>query len=257
MIWLPNTREMQRRPVKWHTPNADCGCCAPGCTDYEPCGSATCATPGSVGSESGDECTTCDNQIIYDPFSGSQTLNPPPGWSQPGTGLMPCQANPHWRLSGGAADEYGTGSGILRSFARPALAGLCIEVKVKIVSMSTGGVGGVGGITLGLGRLFFARPFNGDYAIHSCITEYGCIGVGSTFTSGVGGVTRADGDTIGFIIRDEGAGDGVCSVCYKINGTTVRVEEGVQFCFPCTMQVGLLTTAGAIKKFDDFEVRTS
>lgn len=216
------------------------------------CGGATgtpaCATVGSVGSESGDECTACATSRITDDFSSSLDADWSAAIACPGGGL----GGPlGLRTSGG---EAVTDSEIYakRPFTRPALSGFCVHVKATLTDLPSLGSQG---IFLAYGRAFFARPSIGDYGRQSCITFEGCIDGTSTFANF--GPTPADGDVIEMIFRDQGGADGICSICYIVNGTTVRVEEDVQTCFDSTMYAGLMTAGISTCKWDDFEVLTS
>lgn len=214
----------------------------------EETGTPQCAFVGSVGSESGDECTDCATVRISDDFSG--TLDP--AWIEPTSG---CADNgigsPGFVTSGGVV-TVAAAARMIRPFARPALAGFCIQVSATLTDLPGGGVHG---IMLGYGRAFFARVDSGDYGRHTCISVDGCIQFGSNFANF--GPTPADGDVISMILRDQGGADGICSICYLINGTVVRVEEGVQTCFASTIYAGLMTGATTLSSFDDFEVKTS
>lgn len=159
----------------------------------------------------------------------------------------------------------GAGAGILRPFARPALSGFCVEVKVTIVTKATGG--GTYGIVIAGGPYFFGRPAFSNYGRQSCTDVdgtggkfHGCISTGSAF-SVVGGTT-ADGDVMSMIIRDAGGGDNgdgsvTCTICYRINGTSLLVTDGVTLCFPDPMYAGILDNASSTPVYDDFEVRTN
>jgi hypothetical protein len=222
------------------------GCWWPCCS--EETGTPQCAYVGSVGSESGDECTDCATVRISDDFSG--TLDA--AWIEPTSG---CADNgigsPGFVTSSGVV-TVASAARMVRPFSRPALSGFCIQVSATLTDLPGGGVHG---IMLGYGRAFFARVDSGDYGRHTCLTVDGCIEFGSNFANF--GPTPADGDVISMIFRDEGGADGICSICYLINGTVVRVEEGVQTCFASTIYAGLMTGATTLSSFDDFEVKTS
>lgn len=237
-----------RRP--WRDPPGFFRSCEPCCPpECEPACTPACGTTGSVGSESGSECTDCANLIINDTFSGALDA----AWTTAGVICAGNGIHPTFgaHTTGGVL-SMGSGAVIVRPFDRPALAGFCVQVKVTLVSLGTGG--GVSGITLGYGRQLFLRSV-GDYGVQSCIDSRGCVVIGSTFSTIA--VTPTIGDVLEIIIRDEGGADGICSVCYQINGTTVRVEEGAQFCFECEMWAGLGGTRAGQVSFDDFQVLTS
>jgi hypothetical protein len=200
-----------------------------------------------VGSESGSECTDCAKSIFVDDFSGPLSSS---GW-QPSAGG--CVANGMHPLYGahtsGGVLIGGSGSAIVQSFPRPALAGFCVEVKIKLVTL-----GSTNGIALAHGPFFFFRNGFGNYGRQLFCDQYGCYTSPMSFAAF--GPVPAIGDTMSFTIRDQGAADGVCTICYKVNGTTVRVEENVQFCFPCTMIASILTWPSN-GQYDDFEIRSS
>ena len=216
------------------------GCCSTPCTP-------ACATVGSVGSDTGGLCTDCSTQVIIDHFGSLDPawISSPGGCVGNGIGTVGPQAH----VTGGVMD-MGGGACILRPFTRPSLSGLCIQVRAKIVAVPNG----TAGIVLAYGRYFFARKTLGDYGRQSCIDANGCIDISGNFTN-FG--TFAAGDIISFVFKDAGAGDGVCTVCYLVNGTTVRVETGVTTCFPDPMYAGLQAATGTATQFDDFEVRTN
>ena len=243
-------------PRDWSRPWRDppgfllpaCNCCTTGST---PC-TNVCSTAGTAGTDTGGLCTDCSTQVIIDHFTslnaawiGSPGPCGPEGVSALGA-----------HVTGGVMDMGVGGATILRPFTRPAIAGLCIQVRAKIVAKTTNSTGG---LTLAYGRQFFGRPTTSDYGIQSCIDVNGCVTAGTFTTVG----TLAVGDIISFIFKDDGSGDtgggaGSCTVCYLINGATVRVETGVKTCFPSTMYAGLAAFAGTgTWQFDDFEVRTS
>jgi hypothetical protein len=201
-----------------------------------------------VGSESGNECTGCGTQVILDDFS---SLNP--AWVAGGAS---CAANGISNPGGAhivsGKMDMGGGSTIIRPFARPSLSGFCVQIKVTIASFT--GFGSLG-LVLAFGRLFFARAFVGDFARHSCIDGQGCVAVGSSFANF--GPPLAVNDMLSMIVRDQGAGDGLCSICYQVNGTTIRVEEDISTCFPDPMYAGLMSISNNSTQFDDFEVRTN
>ncbi len=174
-----------------------------------------CASPGSSGADTGGLCTDCGTQIYLD-------------------------AGPI---------AHGGGVTVLKSFAPPSPSGLCIEVRCKVAVI---GGSGVMGIFLGDGRVFFARPAFSNYGIQSCVNNSGVVQVGSTFTT-VGALGA--GDTIAFIIKDASSGAGAYTVCYLINGATVRVETGVTACFPNPVNAGIIDNSNAA--FTNFEVRTN
>jgi len=235
--------------------------------------SPSCASVGhpvagtSTGTLSGTECTDCTTQVIYDDFSsmfGSASITGlDPAW----IGCSGCAGNvigspsgPHIRSvgtsSGGAVVDFGSGACMVRPFARPPLAGLCIQVKARIVRIANG----TGGIVMGYGRSMFARTVAANYGVQSCIDANGCIDAAHTTFSTFGAL--AQGDTISFIFKDEGAGpaaDGSleCTVCYLVNGVAQRTERGVLTCFPSTMYAGLQADSGSNTQFDLFEVRTN
>lgn len=205
-----------------------------------------CAPEGSVGSESGSECDDCGTSVILDDFSGTLAA-----WSVPIACGSDGIGSPGYVISGGVV-VVAAPAEMIRSFPRPSLTGFCVQVRA---TMPTLPAGGVHGIALAYGRMFFARPALGDYGRHSCITFEGCIGSGSVFKTF--GPAPANGDVISMTIRDDGSGLGLFTVCYQVNGTTIRVEEGVRFCFDTTMWAGLITTATTPASFDDFEVLTN
>lgn len=219
-------------------------CCGP-----PPC-IPTCIGAGTVGSESGAECATCGTSVITDTFSGALD----PAWINKGDTCIGTQTT---STAGGVLTMSGGGY-VLRPFARPALSGFCVEVKVTIPTMSVGG--GIGGIVLAYGPSMFPRPTFSNYGRRSCTTVDGCADGAGTFATF--GITPANGDTLRFIIRDEGGGDEgdesvICSICYQLNGTTYRVDEGCLCCFPTTMYAGIFDNASSTNSYDDFEVRTN
>lgn len=241
------------QPRDWQRPWRDppgfflpgCACCAvTACTPDS-------ATVGTLGTESGSECTDCGTQRIIDHFGSLDPAWQAAGLVCKGPGVGPTGAH----VTGGVMD-MSQGCGIIRSFARPALSGFCVQVRAKVASLGTADTLG---ITLAYGRYFFARQFFGNYARQSKIDSQGCINPSGTNFAAFG-PTPANGDIMSMIFRDAGAGDGVMTICYQINGTTIRVEEGVQTCFDDPMWAGFIegnAGVGTGGQFDDFEVRTS
>lgn len=236
-----------RRP--WRDPPGFFSCC---CDDCVPACTPGTATVGNVGSESGDECTDCTNQIFFDDFSGSSLVSN--GWlgspSSSGCGAAGLDNPFDFRISGGTLIAAGPGV-LYREFPRPALAGFCVQVSAKIVSHGTNLSAA---LTIGYGRWFAGRIGLGNsFARHAGTTGYGCISVLNFATFGP---APSNGDSMSLRIRDQGGADAVCTVCYKVNSSVIRVEEDVQFCFPCTMIAGIAASTNNTV-MDDFEIRTS
>lgn len=251
-----------RDPPGWFTPATGTNsCCSSPCT-------VGCPAVGTVGTESGSECSACSTSVVSDDFSGD--LSSWIGYDQfPGGGTA-CLG----KVGGSSINDFTIVSGrltqpvsptgicILRSFSRPALSGLCIEVKATVYYHEAALETGAAGITLALGRMFFGRPAADNYGRQSCPASSGCVLGTSNFATGFG-PSPADGDVVSFIIRDEGGGDEgdgsiYVSICYKVNGTVYRVEEGVLWCPPETCYAGVVTTLNQSRaEWDDFEVRTS
>lgn len=219
-----------------------CGCCSAPSSGCVP----TCASPGTVDVNSGSRCTDCGTQKIIDHFGGALD----PAWQCGLCGGNICGTSGGQVQTFAGVLDMGGGSCLMRSFAKPAAAGFCVEVKAKIVQINNG----TGGITLAYGRYMFGRKTSLDYGIQHCIDGTGCIASGSTIST-VGAF--ANGDIISFIFRDQGSANGVCTVCYLVNGSVVAVEKDVitNFCNP--MFAGVQAFSGSNTRFDDFEVRTS
>jgi len=265
--WNPrDCRERRDWKRPWREPPGfllpECNCCSD-----ESC-VPSCPGVGTVGSPSGDECSSCLNTVISDDFSATlsswlDSTNHPNG-PDFCTGTIGPNFN-QFKIVGGRLRGGLSGLCIMRSFSRPALDGLCIQVKAKhffnIDPLDTGAFG----ITLGYGRAFFIRLNQPNFGRQSCVRQTGCVDpvVGSNFaTFGSGGV---NGDELSLIVRDQGDGDEgngtlYVSICYQVNGSTIRVEEDVLWCPPETMYAGVITTHTQVAtnaEWDDFQVLTS
>lgn len=238
------------------------------CCGEEPCIN-TCAGVGTVGSASGDECTACGNSVVSDDFSGDlsswlDSTNFPGGGDFCTATIGPSFSQ--YKITSGKARSNGASGGIMRSFSRPALSGLCIQVKAKIFhTVSSPFETGTMGITLGYGRLFFHRFNQATLGRQSCVRQTGCVDpvVGSNFATF--GSATSSGDELSLIFRDQGGGDEgdgsiVISICYQVNGSTVRVEEDVIWCPAETLYAGIYTSSSQSStdpQWDDFEILTS
>jgi hypothetical protein len=132
---------------------------------------------------------------------------------------------------------------------------------VKVTVVTKGHPFEACGIVLAFGPSFFQRVNFSNYGRQSCTNAGSCVAVGSDFATF--GPNPADGDVVSFIVRDQGGGDNGdgsvdCSICYQVNGTTVRVTEDVTTCFPDPMYAGIVGNASAgSQTFDNFQVLTN
>lgn len=220
-----------------------CGGCVPACTP----GTATVGNTGTA------DCTDALNLFFSDNFnSGTLAGN---GWlgspGSSGCGAATLDNALAWSITGGVLKNFSGNTGtIYVEVPRPALAGFALQVSMTVV---TQGTGASPALTVGYGRWFRGNLSTSDYRRHAGVAGYGCPVV--LDFAGFGPVP-ANGDTMTMIIRDQGGADGICTVCYRVNGATVRQEQDVQFCFPCTMLVGI-NASTSLSTIDDFSIHTS
>ena len=232
-------------------------CCCGGVTPcVTGCASIGNELTGTASTFSGNECTDCPTSRIFDNFSHAGTASiggVDPAWF-PATSCGATAVTTQIRGTGSEGQVLNlSGGALLRSLTRPALSGFCLEVRCRLVELTSSGVAG---ITVPGGRVFFARPLFGNYGRQACSDANGCIQALEFQTFGTFGA----GDTMSIIFRDQGAGPTpdnqlTCTVCYLINGLIVRQEENVICCFPNPLLVGLMCTLQA--DFDYFEVLTN
>lgn len=231
-------------------------CCSAVVNCVTGCASTGNELTGTATTFSGNECVDCPTSRIFDGFDHSGTASIgglDPAWYT----ATSCGATAVYTRFTGTSSEGAmlnlSGGALLRNLTRPSLSGFCLEVRTRIVDVTPTGVAG---ITVPGGRVFFCRPLFSNYGRQACSDANGCIQAQEFQTFGAFG----SGDTISIIFRDQGAGPTpdnqlTCTVCYLVNGVTVRLEENVICCFPDPLKVGLMVTLQA--DFDFFEVLTN